>query len=48
MFHPHSFRASSAGWSWWIMAVTDKKGQPVTGLKADDLTLQENGKKQKS
>lgn len=27
--------------------VTDKKGQPVTGLKADDFTLEESGKKQK-
>src|SRR5260370_5284381 len=29
------------------VVVTDKKGQPVTGLKADDLTVEENGKKQK-
>jgi len=29
------------------VVVTDKKGQPVTGLKADDFTLEENGKKQK-
>ena len=27
--------------------VTDKKGQPVTGLKPDDFTVEENGKKQK-
>jgi VWFA-related protein len=29
------------------VVVTDKKGQPVAGLKADDFTLEENGKKQK-
>lgn len=29
------------------VVVTDKKGQPVTALKADDFTLEENGKKQK-
>ena len=29
------------------VVVTDKKGQPVTGLKAEDFTLEENGKKQK-
>lgn len=29
------------------VVVTDKKGQPVTGLKQDDFTLEENGKKQK-
>jgi VWFA-related protein len=41
-----SFRASSR----LVMVdvvVTDKKGQPVTGLKADDFTLEENGKRQK-
>ncbi|HWY22919.1 MAG TPA: VWA domain-containing protein [Candidatus Acidoferrum sp.] len=27
--------------------VTDKKGQPVTALKAEDFTVEENGKKQK-
>ena len=27
--------------------VTDKKGQPITGLKAEDFTVEENGKKQK-
>jgi len=27
--------------------VTDKKGQPVTGLKPEDFTIEENGKKQK-
>jgi VWFA-related protein len=27
--------------------VTDKKGQPLTGLKAEDFTVEENGKKQK-
>lgn len=27
--------------------VTDKKGQPVTGLKAEDFVLEENGKKQR-
>src|SRR5258708_18638994 len=26
--------------------VTDKSGQPVTGLKAEDITIEENGKKQ--
>ncbi len=26
---------------------TDKKGEPVSGLKADDFTIEENGKKQK-
>lgn len=29
------------------VVVTDKKGQPVTGLKAEDFTIEENGKKQK-
>src|SRR5438132_14410395 len=29
------------------VVVTDKKGQPVTGLKTDDFTVEENGKKQK-
>lgn len=29
------------------VVVTDKKGQPVAGLKTDDFTLEENGKKQK-
>ena len=29
------------------MVVTDKKGQPITGLKAEDFTMEENGKKQK-
>jgi VWFA-related protein len=29
------------------VVVTDKKGQPVTGLKAEDFTVEENGKKQK-
>jgi VWFA-related protein len=29
------------------VVVTDKKGQPVTGLKADDFTVEEKGKKQK-
>jgi VWFA-related protein len=29
------------------VVVTDKKGQPVTGLKAEDFTLDENGKKQR-
>jgi VWFA-related protein len=29
------------------VVVTDKKGQPVTGLKTDDFALEENGKKQK-
>ena len=29
------------------VVVTDKGGQPVTGLKAEDFTLEENGKKQK-
>ena len=29
------------------VVVTDKKGQPITGLKADDFTVEENGKKQK-
>ena len=29
------------------VVVTDKKGQPVTGLKPEDFTVEENGKKQK-
>ena len=29
------------------VVATDKKGQPVTGLKSGDFTLEENGKKQK-
>jgi VWFA-related protein len=29
------------------VVATDKKGQPATGLKADDFTVEENGKKQK-
>lgn len=29
------------------VVVTDKKGQPITGLKPDDFTVEENGKKQK-
>jgi len=29
------------------VVVTDRKGQPVSGLKADDFTLEENGKRQK-
>lgn len=29
------------------VVVTDKKGEPVSGLKADDFTVEENGKKQK-
>jgi VWFA-related protein len=29
------------------VVVTDKKGQPITGLKAEDFTVEENGKKQK-
>jgi VWFA-related protein len=29
------------------VVVTDKNGEPVTGLKAEDFTLEENGKKQK-
>ena len=29
------------------VVVTDKKGQPVTGLKAENFTLEENGKRQK-
>ena len=29
------------------VVVTDKKGQPVTSLKAEDFTVEENGKKQK-
>src|SRR6266849_5311303 len=29
------------------VVVTDKKGQPVTALKAEDFTVEENGKKQK-
>lgn len=28
------------------VVVTDKKGQPMTGLKADDFIVEENGKKQ--
>src|ERR1019366_475117 len=30
------------------VVVTDKKGQPITGLKAEDFTVEENGKKQKA
>jgi VWFA-related protein len=29
------------------VVVTDKKGKPVTGLKPEDFTIEENGKKQK-
>jgi VWFA-related protein len=29
------------------VVVTDKKGQPIAGLKAEDFTVEENGKKQK-
>jgi VWFA-related protein len=29
------------------VVVTDKKGQPITGLKPDDFTVEENGKKQR-
>ncbi len=29
------------------VVVTDKKGQPVTGMRAEDFTVEENGKKQK-
>ena len=29
------------------VVVTDKSGQPVTGLKAENFTIEENGKKQK-
>lgn len=29
------------------VVVTDKKGQPIPGLKAEDFTVEENGKKQK-
>jgi len=29
------------------VVATDKKGQPVTGLKTEDFTVEENGKKQK-
>ena len=29
------------------VVVTDKKGEPVSGLKAEDFTIEENGKKQK-
>src|ERR1035441_7343985 len=29
------------------VVVTDKKGQPVPGLKADEFTVEENGKKHK-
>src|SRR5580658_6908922 len=29
------------------VVVTDKKGQPITGLKPEDFSLEENGKKQK-
>jgi VWFA-related protein len=29
------------------VVVTDKKGQPITGLKAEDFTVEENGKKQR-
>src|SRR3954462_13073424 len=29
------------------VVVTDKKGQPITGLKPENFTVEENGKKQK-
>jgi VWFA-related protein len=29
------------------VVVTDKKGQPIAGLKSEDFTVEENGKKQK-
>jgi VWFA-related protein len=29
------------------VVVRDKQGKPVTGLKADDFVIEENGKKQK-
>jgi len=29
------------------VVVTDKKGLPITGLKPEDFTVEENGKKQK-
>src|SRR5208283_870054 len=29
------------------VVVRDKKGQPITGLKAEDFTVEENGKKQR-
>jgi VWFA-related protein len=29
------------------VVVTDKRGQPITGLKPEDFTVEENGKKQK-
>jgi VWFA-related protein len=29
------------------VVVTDKKGQPITGMKAEDFTIEENGKRQK-
>ncbi len=29
------------------VVVKDKKGQPIAGLKAEDFTVEENGKKQK-
>src|ERR1700674_927377 len=46
MFRPSLF-APIPGSSSLDVVVTHKNGQPVAGLKPEDFTLEENGKKQK-